>query len=129
MRSSFSGAAINYSVTFNDPNGDLTAAAGLIESHVLAAGARWANHLVGNANIEVVVRTSLAVPYAEGRSVMISFVRNNGTCNVFEQCMAAEIPTGVDPNGAAPEVEIEINPNYVYDELWFDPEPRRVLRP
>jgi len=37
--------------------------------------------------------------------------------------MAAEIRTGVDPNGADPDVEIEINPGYVTDELWFDPDP------
>ncbi len=119
----YAEAAINFSVTFNDPNGDLTAAAGLIESHVVAAGERWAGHLVGDADIEVVIRTSLAIPYAEGRSLTNLFVRNNGTFNVFEQGMAAEIRTGVDPNGADPDVEIEINPGYVYDELWFDPDP------
>lgn len=115
--------AINFSVSFDDPNGDLTAAAGLIESHVIAAGERWAGHLIGNANIEVIVRTSTATPYAEGRSLTSSFVRSNGTYNVFEQGMAAEIRTGMDPNGATADVEIDINPTYVYDELWFDPDP------
>lgn len=119
----YSIGAINFSVSFDDPNGDLTAAADLIESHVIAAGQRWAGHLVGNADIEVVVRTSTATPYAEGRSLTSSFVRNNGTYNVFEQGMAAEIRTGIDPNDAAADVEIDINPTYVYDELWFDPDP------
>jgi len=117
------GAAINFSVTFNDPNGDLTAAADQIESHVIAAGRRWGDHLVGNADIQVVVRASLAVPYAEGRSLTNQFVHTNGAMNVFEQGMAAEIRTGVDPNGTDPDVEIEINPGYVTDELWFDPDP------
>lgn len=89
----------------------------------MAAGKLWADHLIGNANIEVVVRPSVAIPYAEGSSLTSNFVRNNGTFNVFEQGMTAEIRTGVDPNGATPDVEIQINPGYVYDELWFDPDP------
>ena len=116
-------AQINFSVSFNDPNGDLTAASAHIQSHVIAAGKRWASHLVGRGDIEVVVRSSSAVPYAEGRSFTSNFVRNNGTFDVFEQGMAAEIRTGIDPNGSEPDVEIEINPNYVYNELWFDPNP------
>lgn len=116
-------AEINFSVSFDDPNGDLTAAASLIQSHVTAAGKLWASHLVGNANIEVVVHTNSAIPYAEGRSLTSNFVHKNGTFDVFEQGMAAEIRTGVDPNGADPDVEIEINPDYVYNELWFDPDP------
>ncbi|MGD9633041.1 MAG: hypothetical protein AB7G28_19825 [Pirellulales bacterium] len=127
--SSSRGAAINFHVSFNDPGGELTAAASLIESHVQAAGRLWADHLVGNADIEVVVRPSNAVPYAEGRSFTSSFVRNNGTFNVFEQGMAAEIRTGVDPNGADPDVDIEINPDYVYNELWFDPDPNARVEP
>lgn len=123
LSSHSANAAINFNVSFNDPNGDLAASASLIESHIQAAGRLWANHLVGNANIEVVVRPSLAVPYAEGRSFTSNFVRNNGTRDVFEQGMAAEIRSGIDPNGADPDVDIEINPVYVSDELWFDPDP------
>jgi hypothetical protein len=118
-----SSAAINFSVAFNDPNGDLAASASLIESHVMAAGRMWADRLVGDANIEVIVRPSLAIPYAEGRSFTSNFVHKNGTFDVFEQGMAAEIRTGVDPNGTDPDVDIEINPIYVTDELWFDPDP------
>lgn len=115
--------AINFSVSFNDSGGELAASTSLIESHVIAAGRRWADHLVGNANIEVVVRSSFAVPYAEGRSLTNSFVHTSGGFNVFEQGMTSEIRTGIDPNGAAPDVEIEINPDYVANELWFDPDP------
>lgn len=116
-------SAINFSVSFDDPNGDLTAAAGLLQSHAVAAGKLWASHLVGNANIEVVIRTNTTIPYAEGTSVTSNFVHKNGTLDVFEQGMAAEIRTGIDPNGTDPDVVIDINPTYVYDELWFDPDP------
>lgn len=117
-------AAINFSVTFDDPGNALNATVRpLLQSHAIAGGQRWATFLPGNANIEVVIRTNSAILYAEGGSVTNSFVRNNGTFDVFEQGMTAELRTGVDPNGAAPDVQIDINPAYVYDELWFDPDP------
>jgi hypothetical protein len=117
-------AAINYSVAFDDPTNALNATVRpLLESHAIAAGQRWANFLVGDADIEVVIRANAAIPFAEGRSVTNSFVENNGMFDVFEQGMTAELRTGVDPNGADYDVVIEINPTYVNDELWFDPDP------
>lgn len=117
-------AAINYSIAFDDPTNALNATVRpLLESHAIAAGERWANFLVGDADIEVVIRTNTAIPFAEGRSVGSNFVEKNGTFDVFEQGMTAELRTGVDPNGADYDVVIEINPTYVYDELWFDPDP------
>ncbi|MBA4105078.1 MAG: hypothetical protein C0485_04910 [Pirellula sp.] len=117
-------AAINYSIAFDDPTSALNATVRpLLESHAIAAGERWAKYLVGDADVEVVIRPNAAIPFAEGRSVTSSFVENNGTFDVFEQGMTAELRTGVDPNGAEYDVLIEINPAYVYDELWFDPDP------
>jgi hypothetical protein len=117
-------AAINYSIAFDDPTNALNATVRpLLESHAIAAGQRWANFLVGDADIEVVIRANAAIPFAEGRSVASSFVENNGAFDVFEQGMTAELRTGVDPNGADHDVVIEINPTYVDDELWFDPDP------
>lgn len=117
-------AAINYSIAFDDPTSALNAAVRpLLESHAIAAGERWAKFLVGDANVEVVIRANAVIPFAEGRSVTSRFVENNGTFDVFEQGMTAELRTGVDPNGADYDVLIEINPTYVYDELWFDPDP------
>ncbi len=36
------------------------------------------------------------------------FVRNDGTCDIFEQGAAYEIRTGIDPNGATPDVRIRV---------------------
>ena len=117
-------AAINYSIAFDDPTSALNSTVRpLLESHAVAAGERWAKYLVGDANIEVVIRPNDAIPFAEGRSVTSSFVESNGAFDVFEQGMTAELRTGVDPNDADYDVLIEINPTYVYDELWFDPDP------
>lgn len=115
--------AITYSVAFDDPTGALAPVRSLIEQHVLAAGQRWGNYLVGDGAIEVLVRTATSVPFAEGRSFTSNFVRTSGGFNVFEQGMTAEIRTGVDPNAASPDVEILINPDYANNELWYDPDP------
>jgi hypothetical protein len=116
-------AAITFSVTFDDPLSQLAAVHSQVEQHVAAAGQRWAGHLVGNGAIEVVVRTSTSIPFAEGRSLTSSFVHTNGAFNVFEQGMTAEIRTGVDPNAAEFDVEILLNPDYAINELWYDPDP------
>lgn len=116
-------AAVTVSVSFDDPLNQLSIVAANIEQHVNAAGTWWGYYLSGDAPIEVVVRTSTAVPFAEGRSVTSRFVENNGTFDVFEQGMVAELRNGVDPNGAEPDVEILINPDYAINELWYDPDP------
>jgi hypothetical protein len=117
-------AGITFSVAFDDPTSALGAPVrALVESHTIAAGQRWANYLVGDAAIDVVIHATANVSFAEGRSAASNFVRNNGAFNVFEQGMAAELRTGVDPNGAAPDVIIDMNPDYVNNELWFDPDP------
>jgi hypothetical protein len=117
-------AAINYSIAFDDPTNALNSTVRpLLESHAIAAGERWAKFLIGDADVEVVIRANAAIPFAEGRSVTSSFVKKNGALDVFEQGMTAELRTGVDPNGADYDVVIEINPTYVNDELWFDPDP------
>jgi hypothetical protein len=116
-------AGITFSVAFDDPAGALTPVRAQIESHVLAAGQRWANYLVGDGAIEVVVKTNAAILFAEGRSFTSNFVHPSGAFNVFEQGMTAELRTGVDPNAADADVLIEINPDYANNELWFDPDP------
>jgi hypothetical protein len=115
--------AVNVSVSFDDPLNQLGTVAANIEQHVITAGTWWGYYLEGNASIEVVVRSSTAVEFAEGRSITSSFVGNNGSFDVFEQGMVAELRNGVDPNDATPDVEILINPDYAINELWYDPDP------
>ena len=123
MRSS--DAAISFSVAFDDPANQLTTVQAQIEQHVIAAGQRWAGHLIGNGSIEVLVRTSTSIPFAEDRSFTSNFVHTNGAFNVFEQGMTAEIRTGVDPNAADYDVEILLNPDYAVNELWYIRTPLR----
>ncbi|MGL4515048.1 MAG: hypothetical protein ACRCT8_18335 [Lacipirellulaceae bacterium] len=117
-------AGVTFNVTLDDPGGLFAGYESRITSHTLAAGARWAEFLVGDASIEVVVEADPTIDRATGASVTTSFVANEGGFNLFEQAMAAEVRSGVDPNDAAPDVRIELNPgSYMRQELWFDPDP------
>lgn len=118
---------LNFSVSFDDPTGLFSSFYAPITSHALAAGADWGRFILGRADLEIVVRFNDAIPRATGRSTTTAFVRNNGRFDVFEQGAAAEIRTGIDPNGADPDIEIVFNSDYLFNELWFDPDPVRRL--
>jgi hypothetical protein len=116
-------AAMTYSVSFNDPFSQATSLYSAIDSHVGAALATWGASLTGSANVAVRVDISNATPRATGASATSGFVRAVGSYNIFEQGLAYELRTGIDPNGAAADVVLTLNPNYLANELWFDPTP------
>ena len=116
-------AAINYTVTFSDPGSTYASYYAALTSNIQAAGAYWAEFLVGNGNIEVQVEFTSSIAGIDGASFTNGFIRNDGTRNIYEQGAAYEIRTGIDPNGASPDVRIRINPSYLANTLWLDPNP------
>lgn len=119
-------AQVSFPVTF-DASADVltpTERAGLT-SHFQAAGAQWAAvmDLAGPRSIEIVIVVDNVPPRAGGASVTTGFVGVFGGRDTFEQGAAAELRTGIDPNGADPDIRININTTYLRDELWFDPDP------
>ena len=110
-------------VVYEDPYGQALPFYASIEAHVAAALSDWIDHIDGQARLEVVVRITDDVVGATGASGASAFVGMQGSCRVFEQGMAYELRTGVDPNGAAPDIVLAINPDYLRQELWFDPDP------
>jgi hypothetical protein len=119
-----------FSVLIKDEQGKYALYRPLIRSSILAAGAYWDYYLGGHdVNLDVVVRIDDAIDRATGRSKASSFIRNNGVYDVYEQGAAAEIRTGVDPNGDEPDIEIVLNPDYLLNELWFDSDPLLRLAP
>src|SRR3954462_11318634 len=58
-----------------------------------------------------------------------SFVRNDGTRDIFEQGAAFEVRTGTDPNGANPDIRIRIGTACLTNQLWFDPHPETRTDP
>jgi hypothetical protein len=116
-------AALLYNVSFADPSGLYSDYYADIHSSVVAAGAAWDTYILGDASLEVQIGFSDSISRVTGRSVTSAFVGNDGTANIYEQGAAAEIDTGVDPNGSAPDIEFLVNPTYLTSELWFDPDP------
>jgi hypothetical protein len=42
---------------------------------------------------------------------------------LYQQGATAELTKGTDPNGDEPDIEIQFNPDYLQNELFFDPDP------
>ena len=63
------------------------------------------------------------VDRAAGASFTSGFVGSSGGYNVWEQGVAYELRTGIDPNGALPDVRFLFNADYLSNVLWFDSNP------
>ena len=112
---------INVSIV--DPTNSFQSYHAAITSHAVATGRLWGSHFAGNTNLELEIVFDNTFPRATGASVTTAFVANRGGFNIFEQGVAAEVRTGVDPNGATPDLRFTFNSSYLQDELWFDPDP------
>jgi hypothetical protein len=112
-------------MSFNDPGASFQPYYDLIETNLSAAIGNYSRLLVSPiaSSIQIEISFSDSVTRATGFSDTSAFVRNQAGVNIFEQGVAAEIRTGVDPNGVAPDLHIEFQPIYLTDELWFDPAP------
>jgi hypothetical protein len=100
-----------------------------LTSHFQAAGQRWTSLLGITAarSIEVQVEVDNSIPRFGGASFTSVFVGVEQGRDTFEQGAAAELRTGVDPNGATPDVRIIVSEPYLRNELWFDPDPQARL--
>lgn len=116
---------ISYTVAFDDPNQTYADYYQPLIQHIQAAGGRWNGYLRPAAStvLEVRVRFSTDIPRATGHSLESVFVRTQGGLNLFEQGAGSEVRTGIDPNQAAADIELTFNPDYLRNELWFDPNP------
>lgn len=96
-----------------------------LASNIGSALGLWSRHLAGSAAVEVEVVLTDTTLRAGGHSLTSGFVRNEGELQVYEQGLAYELRTGIDPNGDEADLRILLNPDYLRDELWFDPKPGR----
>jgi hypothetical protein len=118
-------AVVNFNVTFNDPGSAYGGFYADITRNVQAAGADWVSRFQINVNTTLDISIGFgAIPTATGASVAASFLSATGGLNTFEQGAAAKLKTGLDVNGAAPDIRFTIGSNgYLQNELWFDPNP------
>ena len=120
----------SWDLSINDPGAAYQAYYASIESCLLAAAEEWSTHLVSTvpSSIQIEVDITASVSRAGGIATSV-FVSNRDGVNIFEQGVANEIRTGIDLNGATPDLYILINPNYLAGELWFDPSPHLRTTP
>jgi len=124
LASPLAQSSVVYNVAFDDPFGEFASYYDKIETHVKAAGSLWEQYFTGNANLEVTIGFH-DIPRADGRSTTTSYLSNNGSYSVWQAGAASEINTGIDPNGATSDIEINFSnsTDYLTNELWFDPNP------
>lgn len=114
--------AATWNVTVNDPGNLYSTYHAKLISFVQAAGNDWAKLLTPvNTSIAVQVNLVNNISTAAAASATVVQVGTNGGLNVFEQGVAYELRTGNDPNGASPDAILNINGQYMVDELYFDP--------
>ncbi len=119
---SLSATAITFNVTFDDPSARYATYYSDIKLHTQAAGDRWNVFLASDAQLDVRVGFS-DIATAEGHSGASGYVGDNGVSFVYEQGAAAEVRTGIDPNGTAPDIYFNFGSDYLLNDLWFDPDP------
>ena len=108
-----STATISFPVTIIDPDKAYLSYHEDLGIAIQGAGAAWAEHLEeeGNITLEVQVSLDLDISTAARSSGTSVFVRNDGVRDIWEQGAAAEIRTGIDPNGAEPDIEFDVSAN------------------
>jgi hypothetical protein len=127
-----SHAQVQFNTSFNSTANTLTLdERAALTTHVQAAGAFWVRELdlAGARSIEVEIGLDDTRPTANGGSVTSVFVAVVGGRDMFEQGMAGELRTGIDPNTTAADVRFTFNTNYLRNELWFDPNPSARTAP
>ncbi len=121
-----SHAAVDFPVSFDASANELNETdRAYLTSHFEEAGRRWTAllDLPLSSSIEIEIALDANIAFATGFSVTSALVETVNGREVYEQGAAHELRTGVDPNAAAADVRIVLNPDYLRDELWFDPQP------
>ncbi|HET8871294.1 MAG TPA: PEP-CTERM sorting domain-containing protein [Aquabacterium sp.] len=116
-------AALDSSVHIVDTANLVSGLYDQIANHVNAALSDWGRYLVGSAKIDVEFNVTNSVATAAASSRASAYIGDHGAIHVYGAGMAYKVDTGIDVNGATPDIEILCNPTYLLNELWFDPDP------
>lgn len=112
----------SFSVSFDDPTGAYTKYYDELRTTFTAAGEYWSRHVPGSGSIELEVRFDPSIStIASAASSSVASGQIDGK-TIYQQGVASEMMTGVDPNGTAPDAVTTIGASYL-DQLWFDPHP------
>lgn len=117
-------AQLSYTLDITDPFGLGATYRARLESHLDAALDFWGRWF-GDAEASFAVQVEITdeVARATGGSVFAAPIGSVGGRSLVEQGAGYELRTGADPNGAAADIALAFNPEYLVNELWFDPDP------
>lgn len=115
-----SRAQVTYTVTFDDPEGQLTAVAPAIESHIHAAGALWSERFEGISTLWLRVRPAPFTGKIEFRAFTWSYVDTVLGTDIFETGASTHIRNGFPASSFDPDIEIAIDPAVLAASLWFE---------
>jgi len=114
--------SVTWNITLNDPGELYSAYHSKLVSFAQAAGNDWAKLLTSsNASIELQINLVDNISTAAGDSATTVQIGQVEGLNLREQGVTYEIRTGNDPNGVAVDAQLNINAQYMVDELYFDP--------
>jgi FG-GAP-like repeat len=113
-----------FNVIFNDPTGTYAPYYTAIQSNIIAAGLNWNKYIQGSGSLDISVGFTLTgTSVATGGSSFVFPV--NGLLNTVQSVASTKLRTGIDQNGAAADVNFNLNPIYLSgpQALWYDPDP------
>lgn len=128
---SSSASALEFEITFVDPDRKYTSYYPVIESHIKAAGAEWAKHIKSNVLAETFV-SFFDFPNTNGAAAGGSRevpLREEGGITITESSIAHKIKTGIDFYGSSSDlltadISLIINQNLLVSNGFnFDPDP------
>lgn len=123
-------AGLDYTIMIVDTYNRLGSDRPAVESNLRAALDEWGRYIYGLAplDVEVQVVGRTASGRFSGRSECAVDVDYNGQ-RVLEEGAPHKLRTGNDPNGAKPDVIIEVEAEFMRRSYWIDPEPRARTTP
>lgn len=113
-------AGVPFHFTLDDPT-NAFAAYPLLRSNLEAAGRIIGEILDGKGSLEVRVRATTDVDRAGGTALAVVYVGYQNGGHVYDPGTVSEARTGVDPNGAVPDLELMLNTRDYLPLCWFDP--------
>jgi Ca2+-binding RTX toxin-like protein len=116
-----------FEVAVTDTTGRGAGFMSALTANALAAADIWSSYLVGQGTISVQINiVELSSDQANGHSPTMAFDHVSNGIAIYEPGAAHELRTGVDSTPVGPDIEINVDPDYVFNWLWLDPNPGAI---
>jgi hypothetical protein len=116
-------AAATWDIAFVDPGQRFVSLQPTLRTFIELAGNEWAALIPGvGAQMRVAVNLQDGSSGSAGRLSARSFDTTQVSDNLFDQTATARLRYGDAPRPGG-DIELNIDPNYLADFLWFDPDP------